>query len=388
MKATCAVVLVVCFSSMPAHAQWDSAQTRTVAPGVVHRRVVVNSGPWRMNVLEVDLRTPGLSIRGVRANDAFKTREKVTAMASRHPSVVAAVNADFFNVRSGESENNVIIEGDIIKGVGETDSPHDTYDNLHSQLGISWNNRPYIERFGLEGRIAAGGLGARLDGINFRADSSSLVLYTKAVGDSAPVDTLGRDFSWVPLRLLRRSGDDLVYQVDGALRRGGTMSLAGGGALAAGGSSRSTVERIARSRATVRVKAKLSPDRGRLKTAIGGWPRLIRDGKRNAEYSDVLEGTRPGFSKGRHPRTAIGFNADSTKLIALVVDGRRPSDAGMSLVELADAMLQLGAHNAIAFDGGGSTTMVIEGKVVNRPSDSAGERPVGSGLLIVMSPPR
>ena len=136
------------------------------------------------------------------------------------------------------------------------------------------------------------------------------------------------------------------------------------------------------------MSAKLSPDRGRLKTAIGGWPRLIRDGKRNAEYSDILEGTRPGFSRGRHPRTAIGFNADSTKLIALVVDGRRPSDAGMSLVELADAMLQLGAHNAIAFDGGGSTTMVIEGKVVNRPSDTAGERPVGSGLLIVMSPPR
>ena len=340
-----------------------------------------------MNVLEVDLRTPGLTIRGVRANDAFKTREKVTAMASRHQSVIAAVNADFFNVRTGESENNVIIEGDIIKGVGETDSPHDSYDNLHSQLGISWNNRPYIERFGLEARIVAGGRGVRLDGINFRADSSSLVLYTKAVGDSAPVDTLGRDFSWVPLRLLRRSGD-LVYQVDGALHRGGMMSLAGGGALAAGGSSRSTVERIAGSRGTVRVKAKLSPDLGRLKTAIGGWPRLIRDGKRNAEYSDILEGTRPGFSKGRHPRTAIGFNADSTKLIALVVDGRRASDAGMSLVELSDAMLQLGAHNAIAFDGGGSTTMVIEGKVVNRPSDSAGERPVGSGLLIVMSPPR
>jgi hypothetical protein len=368
-------------------AQWDSAETRTVAPGIVHRRVVVNSGPWRMNVLEVDLRTPGLRILGVRANDAFKTREKVTSMAARHQSVIAGVNADFFNVRTGESENNVVIEGDIIKGVGETDSPHDSYDNLHSQLGIDWNNRPYIERFGLDARIVSRGQAVRLDGINFRADSASLVLYTKAVGDSAPVDTLGRDFSWVPLRFLRRDGDALVYQVHGPARRGGSMNLSSGGALAAGGISRKTVEKLARARATIRVVARLTPDRGRLRTAIGGWPRLIRDGKRNAEYSDILEGTFPRFAAGRHPRTAIGFNADTTKLIALVVDGRRPSDAGMSLVELADAMLSLGAHNAIAFDGGGSTTMVVQGKVVNRPSDSAGERPVGSGLLIMVAPP-
>lgn len=374
------------FMPCEVRAQWDSAETRTVAPGIVHRRVVVNSGPWRMNVLEVDLRTPGLSIRGVRANDAFKTREKVTSMAARHPSVVAAVNADFFNVRTGESENNVVIEGEIIKGVMETDSPHDSYDNLHSQLGIDWRNRPYIERFGLDAKIVAGGRSMRLDGINFREDSSSLVLYTQAVGDSAPVDTLGRDFVSVPLRLTSRRGDTLVYRVDGVSARGGWMRLAKGGALAAGGKARATVERIARSGGTVRVIWNIAPNRGRLKTVIGGWPRLIRHGKRNAEYSDILEGTFPRFSAGRHPRTAIGFNRDSTKLIALVVDGRRPSDAGMSLVELADAMLALGATDAIAFDGGGSTTMVIEGTVVNRPSDSAGERPVGSGLLIILTP--
>jgi exopolysaccharide biosynthesis protein len=55
----------------------------------------------------------------------------------------------------------------------------------------------------------------------------------------------------------------------------------------------------------------------------------------------------------------------------------------MSLAEMADAMIQLGAYDAMNFDGGGSTTMVIDGKVVNHPSDQGGERPVGSALLIV-----
>ena len=40
-------------------------------------------------------------------------------------------------------------------------------------------------------------------------------------------------------------------------------------------------------------------------------------------------------------------------------------------------------HNALNLDGGGSTTMVVRGEVVNQPSEAAGERPVGDALLIV-----
>jgi exopolysaccharide biosynthesis protein len=58
----------------------------------------------------------------------------------------------------------------------------------------------------------------------------------------------------------------------------------------------------------------------------------------------------------------------------------------MSLVELARLMLTLGAFEAINLDGGGSTTMVINGEVVNSPSDKTGERPVGSALLVVLDP--
>lgn len=372
-------------SAAPASAQWDSATARTVVPGVVHRRLVVNSGPWRMNVLEIDLTTPGLSIRGVRANDAFKTREKLSSMVARTPSVIAAVNGDFFNIKTGESENNVVIEGDVIKGVGVTDSPYDSWSNLHSQFGIDWKNHPLIDRFGIRATAGFAGRKIKIDGINFREDSASLVLYTKAMGDSAQVDTLGRDFVSVPLDLVSHRGDTLVYRISGKLQHGGWMRLSNGGAFAAGGKSRRPLETIAKYKGTIRIITGFDPDRGRLRTIVGGWPRLVRDGKRTADYADILEGTFPRFSSGRHPRTAIGFNRDSTKLILLTVDGRRESDSGMSLVELANAMLGVGAWDAMAFDGGGSTTMVVEGSVVNRPSDANGERPIGSGLLVVIS---
>lgn len=392
MRVSISLALVAFTPSIAGAQQWDSATSRVVVPGVVHRRLVVNSGPWRMNVLEIDLRTRGLSFEGVRSNDRFHGRETVRSMVERYRgpgSAVAAVNGDFFNVRTGtgESENNVVIGGEIWKGVRITDSPYDTWDNLHSQFGVDGDNKPFIDRFGIQASVMLpGAKPIRLDGINFRQDTNSLVLYTPAIGDSTPVDSVTTPMLWVPLRLISRQGGTMRFRVVGKPRDGRSAMLAGGYALAGSGNARERIAGIARRGGNIRVVSRLYPHRGNLRTIVGGWPRLILHGRSVAEYADIVEGTFPRFSAGRHPRTAIGFSKDSSTLILFTVDGRRESDAGMSLVEVARAMLALGAYEAMAFDGGGSTTMVVEGKVVNRPSDQAGERPVGSGLLVVIDP--
>jgi len=58
----------------------------------------------------------------------------------------------------------------------------------------------------------------------------------------------------------------------------------------------------------------------------------------------------------------------------------------MSLVMLADLLIEFGAVAAINLDGGGSTTMVIRNKLVNKPSDATGERPVSDAILIFPRP--
>jgi exopolysaccharide biosynthesis protein len=73
-------------------------------------------------------------------------------------------------------------------------------------------------------------------------------------------------------------------------------------------------------------------------------------------------------------------------LLLLTVDGRSENSGGMTLIELANMMRELGTWQAMNFDGGGSTVMVVEGKVVNRPSDKEGERAVGNALLVVVEP--
>lgn len=372
---------------------FDTTTTVVVAPGVVHRRVVVNSGPWHINVLEIDLHHPGISVRGVRANDSFTGREKVSSMLRRYAGpgrAVAGVNADFFNIRTtGESENNVVIEGRMLKGVGDADSPYDKFNAVHSQFALDWENHPFIERFGFSGRLVEQTRATNLAALNHWPDTTALVLYTAVYGDSTPGDSTRRHPLAVSLRSVGQSGDTLLFRVNGKPRQGWRLPLGSGGAFLAGTTRRSELRAIAARDGLLRIVPGLEPDRGRLRTVVGGWPRLLVHGRSVAAQSDSLEGTFPGFSKTRHPRTAVGFSADSTKLFLLTVDGRRESDSGMSLVELADVMLELGIYEGMNFDGGGSTTMVIDGKVVNSPSDRNGERAIGSGLVIVVddSPP-
>jgi exopolysaccharide biosynthesis protein len=383
-------VALACIIALPLTAraqQWDSVSERTVAPGVIHKRVVANRGPWRINVLEIDLRQRGLSIRGMKANDNFVGREKVSSMVARYKgpgTVVAAINGDFFNIKTGESENNVVIEGDMSKGVTVSDSPYDTFNTLHSQFGVDWKNHPFIDRFGLTAILKQRGKSYSLSGVNFRPPwRDALVLFTAEAGDSSPPDTTQRVSAYLPLRRVSSMNGEREFAVAGPVTDGRRASLANGGVLIADGDKRSVLDSIATRGGSLRVAMSLVPKRGKLRTVIGGWPRIVRAGRSVAQDADVVEGTFPRFSSARHPRTGVGFSKDSATLYLVTVDGRRESDSGMSLAELADAMIQLGAYDAMNFDGGGSTTIVIDGKVVNHPSDQSGERPVGSALLIV-----
>jgi exopolysaccharide biosynthesis protein len=368
--------------------QFDTTSAVTIAPGVIHRRVVVNSGPWHVHVLEVDLHHPGISVRGVRAHDSFTGRERLSSMVRRYDGpgkAIAGVNADFFNIRStGESENNVVIEGKMLKGVGTSDSPYDEFNTVHTQFGLDWQNHPLIERFVFDGKMIDRKKATNVDALNYWPDSGAMVLYTAAYGDSTPGDSTRRHPLAISLRSIGQRGDTLLFRVNGKPRQGWRLPLGVGGALLADGTRRSELRTLAAGTGVIRIVPRLEPNRGRLRTVVGGWPRLIVHGQSVAAQSDSLEGTRPGFSRTRHPRTAVGFSADSARLFLITVDGRSESDSGMSLVELAGVMLDLGVYEGMNFDGGGSTTMVIDGKVVNSPSDRNGERAIGSGLVIIV----
>ncbi|MGH7456063.1 MAG: phosphodiester glycosidase family protein, partial [bacterium] len=178
--------------------------------------------------------------------------------------------------------------------------------------------------------------------------------------------------------------DTLIYRAQKKLPRSGGAAIPRHGLILAG--YHNTQELLARKLAvgdTIKMILGLSPSRGRIKTLAGGWPRIVVNGKNIAASADSIEGTFPRFSANRHPRSGVGFSSDSAKLYFVTVDGRQETSAGMSLVEFADLMISLGIYQGLNLDGGGPTTLVVNGKIINSPSDRNGERPVGNCLLLV-----
>lgn len=114
---------------------------------------------------------------------------------------------------------------------------------------------------------------------------------------------------------------------------------------------------------------------------VGGRPLLVRDGV-------AVSNAGCGAFCGRNPRSALGVDAAGTTLYLVVVDGRRPGAAGMSLDELAALLVELGAHRGLGLDGGGSSTMYLAsaGGVINTPSDGA-QRVVANHLALCVVEP-
>ncbi len=381
--------------------------TRTLAPGVSYRRVSDPVGPWRLHIVRVDLRHRDLALQQVHGKDALRGRERTSTIARRHTeagtAVLAAINADFFDLKSGENENNQVIGGEWWKGLKVTDSPFDTYDNVHVQFAIDADGHPQIDRFILDGMALVRGAALPILSVNAKTTGTyeGTALFTSRFGAQTPgagsplgtprsIDPdAARDTSVttveLPLVTAGHRGDTLLF-----VRRGPISTSAGtaiptdGAVLTAFGPRITTLRQLADGD-TVRVLLTTVPRlaHGAPQLLIGGWPQLLHHGQNVAASSATIEGTISRNAEARHPRTAIGYSRDRKTLWLVVVDGRSTSSVGMTVAELADALKRLGAWDAMNFDGGGSTTMVIDGAVVNSPTDPTGEREVGNVLLLL-----
>ena len=120
--------------------------------------------------------------------------------------------------------------------------------------------------------------------------------------------------------------------------------------------------------------------RWNVKTAIGGGPVLIQNNEIKISNNEERKFAGKAVNNPE-PRTAIGYTKDS-KLVILVCEGRSDSAAGLSLIQLAKILKDIGCVEALNLDGGGSTCMLINGKQSNTPSGKGIQRPVPSVFLI------
>lgn len=137
---------------------------------------------------------------------------------------------------------------------------------------------------------------------------------------------------------------------------------------------------VAKDHATIEPQATFAAAND-VTTAIAGWPLLVKSctalSAKELPGSDV-------FTRSPQPRTAVGVTKDGTTMYFVVADGRRTGVPGVTLADLADFMAdELDVCSAVNLDGGGSSTMWVSDKVVNRPADGV-ERKVGDHLAVVL----
>lgn len=336
--------------------------------------LVAEAGPIAVYLVRVDPARARLA--SVLSHGRVLDAEAVSEIARRH-NAAAAVNGGFFNQANGEPTGLLKVDGELVsdssinRGAVVVYSPPGgpttvEFDRLSAKMSI---------RFTTE----AGVVTVPIDGVDTTRGRGRLMMYSP--GYFPDTDTAPTGTEWV------LDGDPLRVR---EVRVGfGSTAIPAGGVVLSYGGVRLPPELVAlrvgmEVHLSTRWRSGFGVAADRLEASrhiINGAGLLRREGVTISDWED--EGLdSDSFTHARHPRTLIG--KDSSGMIWLAaVDGRRPSySIGMTFQDLQRLSDRLGLTDALNLDGGGSTTMVVRGQIVNRPSDPSGARPVADAIIV------
>lgn len=366
-------------SGAPRPTEWR--KERIIGPGVRYTRVYRSTGPCSIQIVEADTSDPlihvgtSLPVRRIVGAARLSTQAGLLANSERYP--IAAVNGDYFIPNQGRYHGvpigACIVDREII---------HSPYPR--SALIVDRNGGARIEILRMQGAvIRPDGEQLSIRSVNHPRERNGLVVYTSRFGSSTRTSTAGTELILAPESLPVRCGEHNTAVVREVRRGIGNAPIpAEGLVLSAGGTMAALLAGVEVGE-QIGFRLDLSPELSDAQEVIGGGPRLVRDGR--AAVEDEANVVARTGGRYRHPRTLVGIRGRSVFMVT--VDGRRPGySVGMTLWEAARLMQSLGCTDAMALDGGGSTTMWVRGSVNNRPSGGR-ERAVSNGLMVFSTAP-
>lgn len=384
-------------------------ETRTVtdlAPGVSYTYIergtgtarekdyqTTRNGPWRVRMVTIDPAVASGSLRATYGPTLAPT-ETVSELAA-YSAAMVAVNASFFTFSGsssfpGDPVGLGLYGGQLLSepstGTAEVSMLVDSRTNQVSFPGkLSWQERMVNKRSG--------------NGLKVEFLGHPPVVPSRCAKKKDPTSCRqDGDVSKLPAQFSETTpsgkGVEVVLGRSGCVvsrekERGTTLSPVQTSIQATGKQTQRlwTISRAKRKagekKACLRSSMRLRDSLGqRIPTGpwmygVNGRFTLTRDG-----VATVPRGDTSLFM--RHPRTFVG-RTDGGQIGIVTIDGRQPTSVGAGLRETAQVALSLGLTNAINLDGGGSTTMALNGVLANSPSGST-ERSVGDALIWSSTP--
>ena len=331
----------------------DASLPETPLRGLQYRQWKSDSPPLRVHIVEVDPGA-GYTVRPVLSNDMIAGLETLSSMAGR-VHALAAVNASYFDP-DGTIIGLLKMDGQVVS------TPYQT----RAVWGAFPNGRFGIDRPDYEGWVELpDGRRVALGGVNRERGADEVILYNSAYGPATGTNGYGRE--WVV------KNNKVV-----ACSPANTPLTPAVQVLSAHGSSVSQLDGL-KPGDSVDIRQSLGDEWDQTLHALGAGPLLVKNGE--IFLTTAAEQFGPDVAAGRAPRTAVGLT-DQGHILLVVVDGRQSFSRGMTLAELAAFMKEQGVKDAMNLDGGGSSEMIVRGKVVNSPSDGR-ERRVGDALAVL-----
>lgn len=367
------------------------------------------TGPWDVHVLTIDPRLWSVTSS---LGESLVGRETVKSIATR-AGATAAVNGGFFAMQPfdptsgrgdgepGEAAGIAVIDGRLVSEATAGRPAVYLRDGGREAIIDRFATPLFVEGPDKERRP--------IDGLN---RVPGVIRNCGGTGGDVPTERAAHDVTcndpseivaFTPdglATLPRGPGVEVVLDPAGTVAevrtRAGAAPPRGHWVLQATGDEAAWLERVARVGRLMRVTTEVRDSRGvPVPLAAGdfivnGGPMLVERGAIVIDADrDGLVRHEPGVDnfffgwvRQRNPRTMAGVDARGHVLL-VAVDGRQAGRSpGLSILEAAQVMRALGAVSAINLDGGGSTTMVLDGQVVNRPSDPSGERADGDTVLV------
>lgn len=323
--------------------RYKNSMIYDVALGVKHIKLTktINGRPVRINVVEINQKlNPNLQINPQLSSSRLASKSTITTLARKNNSLVA-INGTYFKPQTGVPLGTLMINGKMYTGP--------IYNRV--AMGI-FDNGFDMARLELNAQVKSFKGNVKVDNINQpRMLSTHVIVYTPEWGSFAPPSPkYGKQIAVEKGKIISIGTQSMPIPQNGYVIVGPDERLA----------------KIYKAK-HVDLDIKTIPNWENVKHIISGGPYLVKNGE---VFVDMTE-QKLGAIGGKNPRTAIGYTQDGN-FIMVAVDGREGASVGLTLKELAWFMKSIGCTNAMNLDGGGSTVMYVNGRVVNMPKVKGG----------------
>ena len=387
----------------------DALGARLTADGYAGTRTVYTgedggktTGPWVVNVLKVNPDRYGGTLAPELATEIVPGRELLTGISAR-TGALAAINGGYFVIGPNDGTPGDPAGVSVLRGALVSEAV-----DGRTSLVLPEGDGAGSDVAALSDRLSArssDGATRLVDGKNRKP---GLIRGCGGEGGDAPTRAPKHDFTCTdPSELILFTpifgaatepgeGAEAILDASGrvtALRegRGGPIPT-DGSVLSGTGEGADWLRAHAQPGQKIDLPERIFGEGARIGAGTGvvnGGPRLLEGGEQ--EITAFAEGfvypENPEFyyrfGERRNPRTLAGTSPDGD-LLLVAVDGRRPGySVGASFEESAGIMDALGSDEAVNLDGGGSTGMTVGQRLVTRPSDTTGERPIGDAVVLL-----